>query len=217
MAAMRTPAINVAIERAVSAPRLGRYLRDSGGIVDAALSLYERNARLAEAFYRPLQSLEVALRNHMSGELAARYGSHWYSNNGPPLGQEAIDKITKAVDDLRRAGRQPSPGAVVAELNFGFWVMVMARKYDSTLWRTTFNPVFREAGRKMPRQRVHNRMDRIRNFRNRVFHHEPIYHLDPAGMHAEIIDAIAWICPETAAWAWEHSRVPYVLANPWPP
>lgn len=214
---MRTPAVDAALERALSVPRLGRYLADSGGILDAALSLYERNARLAEAFYRPLQSLEVCLRNHLSAQLAARYGSHWYQNGGPPLDQETVERINGAIADLARAGRAPTPGAVVAELSFGFWVMVLGRKYDATLWRTTFAPAFSESGRRMARQPIHNRMDAIRNFRNRVFHHEAIYHLNPAQRHADIIQAIAWICPDSAAWAWEHSRVPYVLANPWPP
>lgn len=214
---MRTPQINIALERALSPTRLGRYLADTNGLLDSALSLYERNARLAEAFYRPLQSLEVCLRNHLHGELTNRYGSNWFRNGGPPFDPEALDKINKAMDDLSRAGRARTVGAVTAELNFGFWVMLLSRKYDSSLWRSTFTRAFLDGGRRMARQRVHNRMDSIRNFRNRVFHHEPIYHLDPAKMHGEIIEAIAWICPESAAWALEHSRVPYVLQNPWPP
>lgn len=214
---MRTPAVNTALERALSSPRLGRYLVDSNHILDAALSLYERNARMAEAFYRPLQALEVCLRNHLSAQLADLYGANWYRNGGPPLDQGALEKIDRAIEDLKRANRQPSPGAVVAELNFGFWVLVMSRKYDATLWRSAFAVVFTEAGKRPARQRVHNRMDSIRNFRNRVFHHEPIYHLDPGTMHAEIIETIGWMCPDSAAWALEHSRVPYVLDNPWPP
>lgn len=214
---MRTPATNAALERALSRTRLTRYLADSNGILDSALSLYERNARLAEAFYRPLQSLEVCLRNHLSNELALRYGANWFRNGGPPLGDDALDKIDRAMDDLERAGRVVTPGAVVAELSFGFWVIVLGRRYDATLWRTAFASVFLEGGRRMARQKVHNRMDSIRRFRNRVMHHEPIYHLDPAQMHADILQAIAWICPDSAAWAWEHSRIPHVLANPWPP
>lgn len=213
---MRTPPINIALERALSNNRLRRYLADSGGILDAALSLYERNARLAEAYYRPLQSLEVCLRNHLSAELTGHYGTHWFLNGGPPFDKEEVDKINRAIIDLKRAGRGASPGAVIAELSFGFWVAVLSRKYDATLWRTTFASVFLEGGRRMGRQTVHNRMDAIRNFRNRVFHHEPIYHLNPAQMHDEIIQAIAWICPDSAAWALEHSRIPHVLANPWP-
>lgn len=213
---MRTPAFNAALERALSAPRLYRYIADSNGLIDAALSLYERNARLAEAYYRPLQVLEVCLRNNLSQELSAAFGTHWFQNGGPPFQPDTQQKIDKAMEDLKRARRVITPGAVVAELNFGFWVAVLAKKYDANLWRTSFANVFRESGRRISRQKVHNRMNEIRDFRNRVFHHEPIYHLDPAQVHANIIEAIAWICPDSAAWAWEHSRLPYVIANPWP-
>lgn len=213
---MRTPQLNISIEAALSNPRLGRYLRDSNGITDAAISLYERNGRIAEAFYRPLQALEVCLRNHMSRELRRMYAANWPINNGPPFDPDTLQKIDAAVAELRRARRPITPDAVLAELSFGFWVLLLSRRYDANLWRTTFAPAFREGGRRMARQRVHNRMNEIRDFRNRVFHHEPIYHLDPAQCHADIIQAIAWLCPETAVWAWEHSRVPYVLENPWP-
>lgn len=210
---MRTHSIDIALERALSAPRLRRYLADSSGILDAALSLYERNSRIAEAFYVPLQGLEVCLRNHLDLQLTARYGSHWYQTNAPNLDQDALEKIDKAVDDVRRAKVPVTPGAVVAELSFGFWVMLLARKYDTTLWRSTFSPMFREGGRGMARQPVHNRMDSLRKFRNRVAHHEPIYHLNPAQVHADIVQAIAWICPDSAAWVLDHSRVLNVLAS----
>lgn len=213
---MRTPSLNISIEAALSSPRLGRYLVDSGGITDAALSLYERNARIAEAFYRPLQCLEVCLRNHLNRQLVGMYACSWHINNGPPFDPDTVQKINHAVSELRRAGRAVTPDAVLAELNFGFWVLLLSRRYDANIWRSTFAPAFREGGKRMARQRVHNRMNEIRDFRNRVFHHEPIYHLDPAQRHADIIQAIAWLCPETAVWAWEHSRVPYVLENPWP-
>jgi hypothetical protein len=172
---------------------------------------------MGEAFYRPLQSLEICLRNHLSGQLAARYGTNWFKNGGPPFGQDLIDSINHAMADLSQANRQATPGAVIAELSFGFWVMVLSKRYDADLWRTTFTGVFRQGGSRMARQTVHNRMNDIRRFRNRVSHHEPIYHLSPDQMHADIIQAIAWICPDSAAWAYEHSRVPYVLSNPWPP
>lgn len=213
---MRTAELNIAIELGLSTPRLGRYMIDSGGILDAALSLYERNARLAEAFYRPLQALEVCLRNHMNLQLTGMYGSNWHINAGPPFSPQTLAKIDVAIDELGRGRRAATNPAVVAELNFGFWVMLLSRGYDATLWRTTFSPAFSQGGKRMARQTVHNRMDRIRDFRNRVFHHEPIYHLGPEQMHADIIQAIAWLCPTSAVWAWEHSRVPYALENPWP-
>ncbi|MFA7647850.1 MAG: hypothetical protein WCY15_12850 [Phenylobacterium sp.] len=211
---MRTPAIDAALVRALSTPRLGRYLADSGGILDAALSLYERNARISEAFHRPLQGLEVCLRNHLNDRLAARYGTHWYRTTAAPLTPATIEKLDKAMNDLQRSRLPINQGSVVAELNFGFWVTLLSRPYARSLWPPTFSGIFHEGGRRMSWQTVHRRMNELRDFRNRVAHHEPIYHLNPAQVHADIIQATAWICPDTAAWILEHSQVPRVLATP---
>jgi len=191
-------------------------MQDSNGLLDSALSLYERNARIAEAFYRPLQALEVCLRNHLAAELRATYAAGWYRNGGPGFDAGTVAKIRKAEQDLLADRRIISVDSVTAELSFGFWVSILGRRYDASLWRTCFAKRFRNGGRGMARQDVHSRVDKIRRFRNRVFHHEPIYHLDPAQMHAEIIEAIGWMCPDSAAWALHHSRVDYVLENPWP-
>lgn len=213
---MRNPAVNAALVRGLSSPRLGRYMADSNHILDAALSLYERNMRIAEAFYRPLQALEVCLRNHMHERLTAVFGVNWYRTYTPPFDQETWDKLDRAMDDVDRAGHPITPGSVVAELNFGFWVLLLSKRYGRSLWPPVFSPIFHEGGKRMPLRRVHTRMNDLRNFRNRIAHHEPIYHLNPAQAHSDIIQAIAWICPASAAWAWEHSRVPHVLSKPWP-
>ena len=43
---------------------------------------------------------------------------------------------------------------------------------------------------------LHRRLDRIRRLRNRVFHHEPIWHLpDLAEQHRLVLETIGWISP----------------------
>lgn len=210
---MRTPALDAALLRGLSPPRLGRYLADSNGILDAALSLYERNTRISEAFYLPLQGLEVCLRNHLNMQLQARYGTNWFRTNAAPLNPATIEKLDAAMDKLTGEGVPLSQGAVVAELSFGFWVSLLGRAYDRALWPHVLSPAFRSSGKRMLRRDVHQRMNGLREFRNRVAHHEPIYHLDPGLKHAEIIEATAWICPDTTAWLLSTSRVPSVLST----
>ena len=59
---------------------------------------------------------------------------------------------------------------------------------------------------------VHGRLNAIRRFRNRVAHHEPIFHRPLEELHEEIMETIGWMCPNTAAWARHHSRFPAVFA-----
>jgi hypothetical protein len=213
---MRTPAIDTALERALSQPRLGRYMRDSGQLLDAALSLYERNQRMAEAFHRPLQALEVCLRNHLNERLVGHFGSNWVHTMSPPFKQYEIDRVDKAKRDLRRERVPITQGAVVAELTFGFWVTLLSGPYEPLLWTPLFSAAFQNGGAPKGRKGIHGRMNALRIFRNRVAHYEAIYHLNPTQVHADLIAAIGWICGDSSAWALHHSRVPYVLANPWP-
>lgn len=69
---MRTPQITSAVARSLSRDRLNKYLAATGSNLELAVDLYERNTRLSESFYTPLQAMEVCLRNHIDQRMAAR-------------------------------------------------------------------------------------------------------------------------------------------------
>jgi hypothetical protein len=211
---MRTRAIDSVIAKGLSIERLGKYLVGAGSDLDKALALYERNTRLSESFYTPLQSMEICFRNRLHDELSTTYGADWYSNGAAPLDPDALQTIQSAVRDLGKAKKPLSPGAVVAELNFGFWVSLLGPRYDATIWRTALFRAFTENGGRMKRTRVHGRFNAMRRFRNRIAHHEPIFLNDLQARHAEIIEATSWMCPQTAAWALYNSRFPATFAAP---
>ena len=203
---MRNPLINQAIERSLSRDRLGKYLASTGEDLDLAIGLYERNTRLSEAFYTPLQTLEICLRNHLDGHLTKVYGHDWMTNGSPPLNEWAQKKVRWAQEDLETEKIPSIHNAVLAELNFGFWTSLLAKQYDATLWRSACHRAFRSNGKGLARQIVHGRFNAIRRFRNRVAHHEPIFHADLEKTHEEILEACSWICIHTGEWARHHSR-----------
>jgi hypothetical protein len=206
---MRTETINAALERTITKERLDKYLAKTDGNVDLALKLYEENTRLSEAFYTPLQGVEVCLRNCLHRRLTERYGVEWYQNGQPAFEGDARGMIDSAVAE---AGPGATPGDVVAELKFAFWVSILGRTYDATLWRQCLYKAFLAAGGK-PRDPVHSRFNVIRRFRNRVMHHEPIFHRPLQQLHDEIIEAVSWMCKDTAAWVEHHSRFQAVLST----
>ncbi|MFO0437906.1 MAG: hypothetical protein ACK5YD_05205, partial [Phenylobacterium sp.] len=59
--------------------------------------------------------------------------------------------------------------------------------------------------------RVHRRLNALRRLRNRIAHHEPIFHRDLETDHAEVIEAIRWMSADTADWAMLTSRFPEVF------
>lgn len=113
--------------------------------------------------------------------------------------------IFDAVEELKRERRDLSPGKVIAELKFSFWVGLLGPQYDGTIWRRCLYKAFLAGGGK-PRKNVHARFNALRRFRNRIAHHEPIFHRAIKVTHIEIIEAIGWMCKQTAAWADHHSR-----------
>lgn len=207
---MRTVIINESLEISLSRERLEKYLDETGQDLDASIELYEKNTRLSEAFYTPLQCVEVCLRNQINVKLSTAYGELWYQNGNPPLNDDSLRMIFEAKEELTKSGKV-TPGRVVAELKFAFWVGLLGPKYDATLWRKCLYLAFPASGGR-PRKTIHSRLNAIRRFRNRVAHHEPIFHLAPIVRHQEIIEAIEWMCRNTAAWALHHSRLPIVAA-----
>jgi hypothetical protein len=197
---LRNEAINTSLERTVSRERLAKYLAETGDNLDAALGLYERNTRLSEALYTPLQSLEVCFRNILHLQMTQTYDQDWLTNGKAPLEQNALRSIGEAAAMFDK----PTPGDLVAELKFSFWVGLLAPRYDASIWRRALYRGFLVGGGKR-RSDVHGRFNAIRRFRNRVAHHEPIFAIAD-GMHREIIDAIGWMCRDTQAWTAHHSR-----------
>lgn len=209
---MRTPSVNTALQISFSRQRLTKYLAVSNDDIDIALKLYEENTRLSEAFYTPLQCLEICLRNRVHQNLSGRHGSDWFSNGSVQLSAISQQMVADALRDLRNPA-VVDPGAVVAELKFAFWVGLLGPHYAPTLWRQSLHQVFRAAGGQR-RDVVHQRFNAIRRFRNRIMHHEPIFDKPLLQIHGEIIEAIDWMCRETSDWGAHHSRLEYVLANP---
>ena len=118
---------------------------------------------------------------------------------------DTYDWIQSAIKQVSFAGA--SNGAIVAELSLGFWVSLVAQRYAETLWKKCLFRAFTCNGRHMNRKHVHQRLNALRRFRNRVAHHEPIIFNDLANTHAELIEAISWMCPITAKWTNEQSSV----------
>lgn len=201
-----------AIELSISAQRLGRYTA-RGSELAAAIALYEQNTRMAEAFYTPLQGIEICFRNKLHAALQADFGEGCLIHERVPVFQEGLKRLSEAKTALRSPWREMTEGAIVAELSLGFWVGLIGPPYDATLWRKSLYRVFTRNGRHLRRKDVHGRFNAIRRFRNRVAHHEPIWDQDLLSRHSEIIEAISWMCVDTAIWVDRRSRVSVVASD----
>lgn len=205
------------VASALSAERLTPYFQATNGNLSEAVRLYEWNLAVSGAFYEALGILEVVLRNALSEQLAAHHGAlagHWYDDPLGVLSSQAADDIAAARHRVAKMRRGESPGRVIAELNFGFWRFLLARRYEATLWTGYLRQAFPNL-RPQSRVVVYHSLDALHTLRNRIAHHEPIHKRDLSADMLTIYRVLDWIDPNVRAWAITLSRLqPLITARP---
>ena len=187
-------------QRAVSDSRLKPYLNHSlNGDAAQAFGTYLWNLALCESLYPILQGIEVALRNSIHNAASAEFGDEfWFKSHLTGYERKQIEEIEKSFSKLKTP---VTPGRFIAECNLGFWENLFNGHHEHILWRKMLRATFPHAPRHLRERRgIRARLDRIRRLRNRVFHHEPIWHLrDLEQQHQLILETIGWISPAMLA------------------
>lgn len=193
--------------------RLAPYHDATHGDGAAALRLYEWNIAASGAFYEALGIVEITVRNALNRMLTTFLGSDrgaWYDDQSGILSVHAQEDIARAKVRIQRQGHDETAGRVVAELSFGFWKFLLARRYEATLW----TPCLRHAFPNLHPQRratAFEAMDKLHTLRNRVAHYEPIHTRDLQSDMLRIYRLLDWIDPEVRSWAADLSRIGVVL------
>jgi hypothetical protein len=121
-----------------------------------------------------------------------------------------------------RTGTVPTKVAVmvndvVAGLDFGFWTTLLDASFEQTLWRNILYHAFPHyasvTGNPLERKAVSKRFNALRDLRNRVMHHEPLFHRTLAQDFSDISDAVSWMYHDVGPWIDHHSRWTLVQAT----
>ena len=214
-----------AIESSFSKERFATYLDAMGGDFPKALALYEENASLGEAFYLPLQSLELVLRNVFHSYLAFKLRRPDWYNTRNLLSQKTLGEVLEIVERLNDGNKETRGWSlqvsdVVATLSFGFWVGLSHRRNQDELWnsKVALYDAIKHYGRKPLRSDIYIVLNELRMLRNRVAHHRPLFKRDSVADLEAILTAIGWLCPQTADWVRQrntlHSRLAGFQALP---
>lgn len=200
--------------------RLTRYLAATSGDTKRAIDLYVWNTAISSAFYGPLQTLEVGLRNGLHAALCTSFGPTWH--DAPAfLALDTPDglasDIQKAKDDLLERGKPVDTPHLVAILTFGFWAQLTSSRFETDLWLPCLHRAFpnyiaveKQSLRRSP---ISKKIKKLNDFRNRIAHHEPIFHYTLVNRYELILSLCSWMYTDLRDWVECNSSVRTVLTQ----
>lgn len=202
--------------KTLSPARMTPYLAATADDVEAAFRVYQWNLAVCAAFYSPLHWLEVALRDAMHETLRDHFGREcWWEvasldRNGWVKIHEAEAKLKKRLD---LEGRAMTADDIVASLTFGFWVSLVSRGagYDRKLWVPALHRAFPNFSDR--RRKLHDELNPVRHFRNRIMHYEPIFNRRLTDYHSHIYRLLGYLSITLKVETRQFDRVPQVLAQ----
>lgn len=202
----KTPLLKQSFKASLSPARFARYSAEAKGDDLRAIEIYHWNARLSQSLYTYLQACEVCFRNRLNEFLCWKYNSNWpYDEKRARRQLTRMDQV-RLLDALDRQEKsrdiKPAPlPAIVADLSAGFWVSQLSKSYDIPYaWRHNLTRIFPHDNA-LDARSAWTISDELLSLRNRIAHHEPIFHLPLEQRHRDLQRAVAAMCPGTHAYA----------------
>lgn len=195
------------LEAAISAARLSIYPPAASGETYGA---YAWNIAVCESLYPALHCVEVTLRNSIHNAATAEFGDeYWFRTRLAPIEQLLLNNVEK---ELLSQGRELLAGEFISGFRFGFWVRLFERRYEQVLWPQLLQSVFPHIPRQQRRRiSIRNRLIEVQTLRNRVFHHEPVWHWpDLPEQHSQILETVGWVSPAMRRFLEAIDRFPQV-------
>ena len=166
-----------AIISAITRERLSTYVNATTTEAEA-LALYELNSELSSSIFKVIGSFEIVFRNAVAKAAANQFNTadwHQCDEFTSALSCRLRGRIQDVCGRLGRRGLPVQPGRIISELNFHFWVALHERQYEHKFWTRFLRNIWPEGQR---RSEVHNDLIKIKNLRNRIAHHEPVFSQD---------------------------------------
>lgn len=162
-------------QKLYSVPRMRKYLNACAGNKRDTMQLYRYNLRLCQRFYGALNLFEVMLRNAINDHYAAYYSDpDWIVNQADAgkLLEYNKDEIRQTEAGYRRRGIYNND-KMVASLTMGFWTKLFSKKRYKRGGKTLLH-IFPNKAKGKNQADIYKDLTHIREFRNRIAHHEPI-------------------------------------------
>lgn len=127
---------------------------------------------------------------------------------GGPSSRERNSLPRQTVERARSrvAASAPSkviPGKVIAELTFGFWTYLVSDLHEKRIWVPYLHRAFPDGTN---RKKLNATLTSLRDFRNRVAHHEKIL-ANPEAKRRQLVSIAKLISPELHTHISAHSQI----------
>lgn len=161
-------------QRLFSSARMQKYLRACEGDKNKAMMLYSYNARLSQAFFGVVSLFEVILRNAINEHYLLTLGNDWIVRQAVPNGllEHEADEVAFTQNAYLKEGVY-SHDKMVGSFTFGFWTYLFTKR-NYRIGGKTLLQIFPKRTKGTTQKKVYADITSIREFRNRIAHHEPI-------------------------------------------
>lgn len=169
-------------EKALSKPRIGRFLIAAEQDKEKALRLYLQNIELSKTLFGLLSVFEVTIRNYIDKHYREKFAdSEWLKNqcgqggmfSHPSFIKYGFEPRTKILTTIAKLGNKYTHDRLVAELSFGFWNYMFA-PIQFLIGGQSLHKIYENRPKGTNQKLIFNQLDEIRSLRNRIAHHEPL-------------------------------------------
>jgi len=186
-----------------SLERLGPYLAEFGGNYRLALKAYATDLKALCESALWINLLEISLRNALTKHIEASLAfgkAEWFLAIEPLLATKGRDALSIAKKRIIKNGDRITGATMTAAMPFGFWVNLMARHHEATIWTPALRRAFPNL-RRPNRHFVNMRLSEIYRLRNHVAHQGLITVAEMTTVRNQIVEILSWISPEGQTWA----------------
>jgi hypothetical protein len=215
------------LEYYVSQPRLNRFLAASGNSKSKAQKLYQANMKVSQSFYPVFNLFEVFFRNICHYQVSAYFANpNWIIVEKSGFMSDASlstsnfylkNAVINAERSIRRKGGTVTAGKIIAEQSFSFWTSL----FDTHHYRLIGGVVihcFPHKPSHINRNVLNGRLNRIREFRNRIYHNEPVCFLGNIidftyvnTIKQEIYELLSWIDADLVNYLKQFDAIDYKI------
>jgi len=218
---MTAPQITCAVlSKSLSHNRLAAYSVTSDRDSSDAVARYLWNLALSAAMQPVLHTLEVAFRNALfdvgneataKSPFSTRIVPSWLDAKPSMLASQEEADVTEAVQRLGKNPKRHTAGHLVGQL--GFWIRLCDSPYEQgrpngpALWPLAVKRFPNCPRSERTRVRIRYAFDEVREFRNRLAHHQPIWDTSVLDMHVRAIERLRWMNARLAAVTQHYSQL----------